>query len=161
MTQYWYLATAKLAGCYQKVLLHKSRHFQSKSMIFMPPLKKGAYCFATVGRYVGRSVYLSVPVFRPSVVRSISFDIHIHVSITGICHLNFHYQTNLFWFKKLYPGLMSHLKIIVSLRAQHKFWISFLLEWGYVFAHSLKWSFVFMGFIRHIIYGSENIILIL
>ena len=155
MSQYWYLATAKLAGCYQKVLLHKSRHFQSKSMIFMPPLKKGAYCFATVGRYVGRSVDLSV--FRPSVVRSISFDIHI--SITG--HLNFHYQTNLFWFKKLYPGLMSHLKIIVSLRAQHKFWISFLLELGYVFAHSLKRSFVFMGFIRHIIYGSENIILIL
>ena len=36
--------------------------------IFMPPLKKGAYCFATVGRYVGRSVC------RPSVVRSISLD---------------------------------------------------------------------------------------
>ena len=31
----------------------------------MPPLKKGAYCFATA---VGRSVC------RPSVVRSISFD---------------------------------------------------------------------------------------
>ena len=24
--------------------------------MFMPPLKKGAYCFATVGRSVGRSV---------------------------------------------------------------------------------------------------------
>ena len=34
----------------------------------MPPLKKGAYCFATVGRYVGLSIC------RPSVVRSISFD---------------------------------------------------------------------------------------
>ena len=34
----------------------------------MPPLKKGAYCFATVGRSVGLSVC------RPSVVRSISFD---------------------------------------------------------------------------------------
>ena len=32
----------------------------------MPPLKKEAYCFATISRYVGRSV--------PSVVRSISFD---------------------------------------------------------------------------------------
>ena len=28
--------------------------------IFMPPLKKGAYCFATVGWYVGRSVGRSV-----------------------------------------------------------------------------------------------------
>ena len=36
--------------------------------IFMPPLKKGAYCFATVGRSVG------LWVCRPSVVRSISFD---------------------------------------------------------------------------------------
>ena len=80
----------------------------------------------------------------------------IHISI--ICHLNFHYQTNLFWFKKLYPGLMSHLKIIVSLRAQHKFWISFLLEWGYVFAHSLKWSFVFMGFILDILYTVVKIL---
>ena len=48
--------------------------------IFMPPLKKGAYCFATVGRLVGRSVGMSVglsvglSVCRPSVVRSISFD---------------------------------------------------------------------------------------
>ena len=33
-------------------------------VIFMPPLKKGAYCFATVG----------LSVCRPSVVRSISFD---------------------------------------------------------------------------------------
>ena len=38
------------------------------SSIFMPPLKKGAYCFATVGR----SVCLSV--CGPSVVRLISFD---------------------------------------------------------------------------------------
>ena len=49
-------------------------------IIFMPPLKKGAYCFATVGRSVGRSVGMSVgmsvglSVCRPSVVRSISFD---------------------------------------------------------------------------------------
>ena len=27
----------------------------TRCLIFMPPLKKGAYCFATVGRYVGRS----------------------------------------------------------------------------------------------------------
>ena len=41
--------------------------------IFMPPPpEKGAYCFATAGRYVGRSVSRSV--CRPSVVRSISFD---------------------------------------------------------------------------------------
>ena len=38
----------------------------------MPPLKKVAYCFATVGRSVGRYVGLSV--CRPSVVLSISFD---------------------------------------------------------------------------------------
>ena len=38
----------------------------------MPPLRKGAYCFATVGRSVGRYVGLSV--CRPSLVRSISFD---------------------------------------------------------------------------------------
>ena len=41
-------------------------------IIFMPPLKKGAYCFATVDRSVGRSVSMSI--CRPSVVRSISFD---------------------------------------------------------------------------------------
>ena len=40
--------------------------------LFMPPLKKGAYCFATVGQSVCRSVGLSV--CRPSVVHSISFD---------------------------------------------------------------------------------------
>ena len=38
----------------------------------MPPLKKGAYCFATVDRYVGR--YVGRLVCWPSVVRSISFD---------------------------------------------------------------------------------------
>ena len=37
------------------------------SHIFMHPLKKGGYCFATVGRSVGRSVC------RPSVVRLIIF----------------------------------------------------------------------------------------
>ena len=36
--------------------------------IFMPPLKKGAYCFTTVGRLVGQSVGLSV---GRSVCRSI------------------------------------------------------------------------------------------
>ena len=36
--------------------------------IIMPPLKKGAYCFASVGRYVGWSVC------RPNVVCSMSFD---------------------------------------------------------------------------------------
>ena len=44
----------------------------------MPPLKKGAYCFATVGRYVGRSVC------RPSVVRSISFDPPLHLINTKL-----------------------------------------------------------------------------
>ena len=39
-----------------------------ETSIFMPPLKKGAYCFATVGRSV------SLLVCRPSVFRSISFD---------------------------------------------------------------------------------------
>ena len=29
-------------------------------MHIMPPMKKGAYCFATVGRYVGMSVCQSV-----------------------------------------------------------------------------------------------------
>ena len=44
--------------------------------IFMPPLKKGAYCFATVSRSVGMSVgrYVCLSVCRPSLVRSISFD---------------------------------------------------------------------------------------
>ena len=37
-------------------------------LISMPPLKKGAYCFATIGRSVGMSVC------RPGVVQSISFD---------------------------------------------------------------------------------------
>ena len=52
----------------------------SQIFIFMPPLKKGAYCFATVGRSVGRLVGRSVgmlvglSVCRPSVFRSISFD---------------------------------------------------------------------------------------
>ena len=44
-----------------------SQHKQWK-ILFMPPLKKGVYCFATVGWSVG------VSVCRPSVVRSISFD---------------------------------------------------------------------------------------
>ena len=50
---------------------HKEDHTvlcYSKIKIFMPPLKNGAYCFATVGRYV------SLSVCRPSVVNSISFD---------------------------------------------------------------------------------------
>ena len=38
----------------------------------MPPLKKGGYCFATVGLSVSRS--LCMLVCRPTVVRSISFD---------------------------------------------------------------------------------------
>ena len=38
------------------------------SVYFYAPLEKGAYCFATVGRSVCRSVR------RPSLVRSISFD---------------------------------------------------------------------------------------
>ena len=36
--------------------LYKTYLQLSDLFIFMPPLKKGAYCFATVGRYVGRSV---------------------------------------------------------------------------------------------------------
>ena len=31
-------------------------HLFNKHFIFMPPLKKRAYCFATVGQYIGRSV---------------------------------------------------------------------------------------------------------
>ena len=45
--------------------------------IFMPPLKKGAYCFATVSQ----SVFLSA--CRPSVVCSISFD-HFTWSIPNL-----------------------------------------------------------------------------
>ena len=33
---------------------------QMKFSLFMPPLKKGTYCFATVGRWVGMSVCWSV-----------------------------------------------------------------------------------------------------
>ena len=34
--------------------------WKGRETIFMPPLKKGAYCFATVGRSVGWSVGMSV-----------------------------------------------------------------------------------------------------
>ena len=40
--------------------MRNSLHKKSGSQIFMPPLKKGAYCFATVGRLVCRSVGRSV-----------------------------------------------------------------------------------------------------
>ena len=58
------------SDCYCIMVLYYSLIFLAWSlMIFiMPPLKKGAYCFATVGQSVGMSVC------RQSVVHSISFD---------------------------------------------------------------------------------------
>ena len=45
---------------------------QSICKPFMPPLKKGAYCFATAGQMA--SQYVGLSVCRQSLVRSISFD---------------------------------------------------------------------------------------
>ena len=53
------------------LVLHHVKYFLSKQttkITFYAPLKKGVYCFATVGWSVG------VSVCRPSVVRSLSFD---------------------------------------------------------------------------------------
>ena len=55
----------------------------------MPPLKKGAYCFATVGRSVDMVFGLSV--CRLSVVRSISFDPFtwsIPILVQGLCPIS-------------------------------------------------------------------------
>ena len=64
-TEHWYFPTA--LGCIFKVL------YLWFSFCFLPPMNRGPYCFATVGLSVCRYVGLSV--CRPSVVRSISFDL--------------------------------------------------------------------------------------
>ena len=112
-----------------------STSFQNKQskLLLMAPLKKGVYCFATVGVSVG------VSVCRPSVVRSISFD-PFTWSIPNLVQGLPQWEDDPYWFSRSHvqrsrskhssqPNVLSAQYLLTPSLVQFQTWCRGCTQW--------------------------------